>query len=249
MSEYESDELLGQYLLFHYGSQEEVIPWSGVDGEGGAPTGSFDFAVRSVMELLDKVEFCDGARALDVGCAVGRSTFELSKIFQEVIGIDFSQKFVSAADHMKKKGSLGYERLVEAGRYENLVARKPKGVGEDISFLQGDAQNLDPTMGEFDLVHAANLVCRLRDPSRFFVRVKDLVKTDGQLLLTTPSTWMEEYTPRENWPEGDILNYLKEQLEPEFVLEKAVDIPFLIRETNRKYQWTVALGTRWRRKG
>jgi SAM-dependent methyltransferase len=30
------------------------------------------------------------SRALDLGCAVGRASFELSKGFSEVVGIDFS---------------------------------------------------------------------------------------------------------------------------------------------------------------
>ena len=33
----------------------------------------------------------EGSRALDIGCAVGGASFELSKSFHEVVGIDFSQ--------------------------------------------------------------------------------------------------------------------------------------------------------------
>ena len=32
-----------------------------------------------------------GGRALDVGCSVGRTTFELTQHFDEVVGLDFSQ--------------------------------------------------------------------------------------------------------------------------------------------------------------
>jgi 2-polyprenyl-3-methyl-5-hydroxy-6-metoxy-1,4-benzoquinol methylase len=35
-------------------------------------------------------------RALDIGCAVGRSSFELARNFKEVVGIDFSHRFVLA---------------------------------------------------------------------------------------------------------------------------------------------------------
>lgn len=51
-------------------------------------------------------EFCTKysvptARALDVGCAVGGATFELSKYFDSVVGIDFSHAFVDTANELK----------------------------------------------------------------------------------------------------------------------------------------------------
>jgi len=42
---------------------------------------------------------------------------------------------------------------------------------------------------------------------------------------------------------------LKEVLEPNFDLVEAKDMPFVIKETDRKHQWTVAHATVWRRKG
>jgi 2-polyprenyl-3-methyl-5-hydroxy-6-metoxy-1,4-benzoquinol methylase len=35
--------------------------------------------------------------ALDIGCAVGGATFELARSFSHVLGIDYSQSFVDAA--------------------------------------------------------------------------------------------------------------------------------------------------------
>lgn len=51
------------------------------------------------MEELHKTPAFAGAklRALDVGCAVGRSSFEMARACHEVVGVDFSQKFVDAA--------------------------------------------------------------------------------------------------------------------------------------------------------
>ena len=41
---------------------------------------------------------------------------------------------------------------------------------------------------------------------------------------------------------------LKQILGPHFELVEEVDMSFLIRETVRKHQWTVAHGTVWKRK-
>ena len=48
------------------------------------------------------------SRALDIGCAVGRSAFEMTKLFDEVIGIDYSQSFINACNQLKSKGKLSY---------------------------------------------------------------------------------------------------------------------------------------------
>lgn len=37
-------------------------------------------------------------RALDLGCAVGRATIELAQYFDEVVGIDYSNSFIEAAN-------------------------------------------------------------------------------------------------------------------------------------------------------
>lgn len=38
-----------------------------------------------------------GTSALDVGCAVGGSTFELARAFTQCLGIDYSHGFIEAA--------------------------------------------------------------------------------------------------------------------------------------------------------
>ena len=100
-------------------------------------------------------------------------------------------------------------------------------------------------LGSFDVVHAANLLCRLPEPQRLIERLPSLVKPGGQLLLTTPCTWLEEFTPPQNWPTGSTFDWLKESLAGSFELAEHVDLPFLIREHARKFQWSVALGSRW----
>ena len=47
-------------------------------------------------------------RVLDLGCAVGRSSIELSQYFDEVVGIDYSKKFIQAANAILK------------GKFDNL---------------------------------------------------------------------------------------------------------------------------------
>lgn len=240
MNIYETRRLLDEYLLFHYGAPHEMLPW-----EQG-PSSALGFAVRTVTELADFS--LKPATALDLGCAVGRSSFELAKHSQSVIGIDYSHSFVDAAKALITS-ELPYQRLDEASAMTELIAKAPAdSPRERVQFEQGDAMHLRSGLGSFHLVHAANLLCRLTDPQLLIQRLPDLVKQGGQLLLTTPCTWLEEFTPRGNWPQGSTRDWLKSVLSEHFDLALEKDLPFLIREHARKYQWSVALGTRWIRR-
>ena len=63
-----------------------------------------------------------------------------------------------------------------------------------VSFMVGDACQL-PNLGQFDCVLAANLICRLLDPMKFFQRLPDMIVPGGILVITSPYTWLEQYTP------------------------------------------------------
>lgn len=237
---YETQRLLDEYLLFHYGSPEEVLPW------GFGPSGALGFPVRTVTAFIDSAP---RRRALDLGCAVGRSAFELSKFCGETVAIDFSHSFISAAEQLRLGGALDYSSREEAGLARHLTATLPGGSRPDkVVFEQGDAMDLRQDLGEFDLVHAANLLCRLTNPLALIRRLPSLVRPGGQLILTTPCTWLEEFTPPDQWPAGSTFDWLQEKLSPFFTLTQQADLPFLIREHARKFQWSVAMGTLWTRK-
>lgn len=239
---YETDKLLAEYLLFHFGTAEEILPPGRLWPEG--MTSALDFAVRTPKHFSkDEV-----GRGLDLGCAVGRSSFEMSRCCREVVGVDFSHAFIRAAEELRSGESLAYSRREEASEVTGLVAHLPAGVdGSRSRFQQGDAMDLPADLGAFDRVHAANLVCRLPEPARFLNRLPSLVKPGGELVLATPCTWLEEFTPSHNWPVGGTFDWLRATLGPAFSLIRQAEEPFLIRETARKFQWTTSLVTVWRR--
>lgn len=242
---YESDVLRDWYLLFHYGTPEEILADIGFD-TAGLPPRCLEFPVATVDAAQCEAPV---GRALDLGCAVGRSSFELSKIADETIGIDFSQSFVDAAEALRSGEHLHYRRYDEMHLSEMLTARMPTGARPDgIVFEQGDAMNLRDDLGSFELVHAANLLCRLTEPLRFLNRLPDLVKSGGKLVMATPATWLNEYTPKENQPEGVTLDYLRHHLSSAFEFVESNELPFLIREQKRKLQLSTSQTSLWIRK-
>lgn len=244
MNPYETEKLLGEYLLFHYGTAEDVL------GKIPGPREALNFPARCVSELLGPMS--RDSRALDVGCAAGRSTFELARYAVSVTGIDFSSRFITAARKLKTDGQYATTFAIEGDLTAPFTAAVPPGVDRTrVSFETDDAMDLRGDLGSFDTVLAANLICRLPEPRRFLDRLPQLVKLGGQLLLTTPFTWLEEFTPRSHWLGGAgqrSFDALKEILSPHFELQVTKDLPFLIREHERKFQYGVALGSRWLRR-
>jgi putative 4-mercaptohistidine N1-methyltranferase len=250
---YESDRYLAEYLLFHYGSAAEILPWD------FGPAGALDFPARTAA-LADACGDWQGprARALDLGCAVGRSSFELARRFDSVVGLDFSRRFIDAATALRDGEAIRYERADEGGLTTWLEARwcEP-AIAARVEFVQGDAMDLPAGWREFDLVHAANLLCRLPDPMRLITRLPCLVRPGGLLVLATPCTWLDDFTPRACWLGGfneqgtavRTIDRLRAVLAADFEEVAIRDEPFLIREHARKFQWSVALASVWRRRG
>ena len=246
--DYDSDRVLREYLLFHYGSEDEIL------SKGHGPKEGLGFPVRTVSELLDSNTFpSSSCRALDLGCAVGRSSFELARTCTDVVAVDYSATFIRAAQTLRDSGELSFGFPSQGERRVPSVARVPSGVDSSrVRFLTEDACRLPNDLGDFDVVHAANLLCRLLDPGALIERLPELVRPGGQLLLATPFTWLEEFTPMEKWLGGrlsgkDSAEVLKEILSPNFCLEIEIDLPFLLREHERKFQYGISCGTRWRR--
>ena len=251
---YESPKLLGEYLLLHYGGTEELrheaLP---VD----RAITDITFPVRCVRELLDASLLSAGARvvsAFEAGCSVGASAFELARFCHRVDASDYSDSFINAAKKLQAEGRHDGVRLLEGAITAPFQAVVPPEIDRNrVSFSVQDATALPQEMDPHDVVLAANLICRLPDPEAFLSRLSSLVKPGGQLLLTTPFTWLEEYTPRDRWIGGsDADRRSEEELTKRlsgksggFRLHRRVDLPFLIREHERKYQLGIALGTSW----
>lgn len=248
---YESGRALAEYLLFHYGTPAEQMPWD------FGPAEALEYPARCVRECLDPSCLPAVSRALDLGCAVGRSAFELARHCTEVIGIDYSHQFIDVAGQLQRDGEYPYAHAVEGRLTVAAKAVVPAGIDRRrVAFEQGDAMALRADLGTFDVVLLANLLDRLTDPAACLRALPRVVRPGGQLIITTPCTWLEEYAPASRWLGGfeeegravRTLDSLDAFLGPDFDRTRTLDMPFLIREHERKFQWSVAQASVWRRK-
>lgn len=241
---YESDELVSQYCEFQYGD---------------AYFGVKNFAIECAKIAYKFVK--NYTKALDLGCATGRTTFELAKSFNKVEGIDFSARFIGVGVKLKNEGYIAFSSKTEG----DLVQKKRvsieelgyEKVKEKVSFWQGDACNLKPNFNSYDLILATNLIDRLYNPKLFLESVHNRLNNEGVLILTSPYTWQESSTKKEFWLGGyrdesgkevKTIDTLKAILGKNFELLHVEDREFVIKETARKFQHSVAEVSVWRKK-
>jgi len=240
---YETDRELAALLEQHYGDDY--------------------FGVANFMRTLAELAIRamggrPARRALDLGCGVGRASFELARHFDQVTGIDFSARFIGLGAQLAQTGVIRYT-LVEEGELVSYKERRLADLGLDglsgkVEFLQGDACNLKPIFTGYDLIFAANLIDRLYSPRQCLDLLHERLNPGGLLLIASPYTWLEEHTRREEWLGGfkqdgenfTTLDGLKALLGRHFRLVRGpLDIPFVYRETRRRFQHTIMETTIW----
>lgn len=242
---YETNKLVSSYLHFHYGES-----YFGVN----------NYPVACIDACMSYLQDAQKQKALDLGCSVGRASFELARYFDHVDGIDFSARFIQHGFRLQEDGCIRYTIPTEGElvvyKECDLTELDYQGVKHKVEFIQGDACNLKPGFCGYDLIFCGNLIDRLYDPLRFLKTIPARLNRGGFLALVSPYTWLEEYTEKSKWLGGIKLNGenfttldgLKQALLGQFDLVDTRDIPFVIRETQRKFQHTVAQMTVWQRK-
>lgn len=235
---------MAEYLAFHYLEPRALFP-----EDRPVPLGIRNFPAACAALLVSEARRrkIKAHRALDLGCAVGRGSFELARTVPEVVGVDFSKAFIAAAKTLASTGEFCF-RLKEEGNLTRPVRALPpsRTVRKRACFQTGDALRL-PKLGSFDLVLAANLLDRVKDPKRLLQGVfPKLVRPGGLLLLTSPYTWSRDFTPQARWLKNSF-PAIRKILSPSFRLLRRQDLPFLLREHRRKFQLTFADATLWLR--
>ncbi|MFK7890210.1 MAG: 5-histidylcysteine sulfoxide synthase [Granulosicoccus sp.] len=246
MNVYETDDMVAQYIEFHYGDEYFGVP---------------NFPRACIAAIESHIGDTRKERALDLGCATGRSSFELAKHFEQVDALDFSARLIQAPTALQTNGIQRYA-ITDEG---DIVTYKEITIDEfgyeeiknKVNFMQGDACNLPDKFSDYDLVFAGNLIDRLYDPAMFIGLIKQRIRSGGYLVITSPYTWLVDFTEKDKWLGGYKANTgenyttyesLRDSLAPEFTaVGEPRDVPFVIRETRRKFQHSVAELSVWKK--
>jgi len=267
---YEGHTAVQEYLQLHFEEPAVINPLLDKVVAGNALLEAqmgYRFAQRCAQLLISNIKmhgrFGDRKlRALDVGCSVGGHVFELSTevgMFAEVVGMDYSHAFIEAANDMKRRRRMTYGRMVSGHiREEGRTVQLGADVNTDICrFQQGSALDItaEDYGGKFDAVLAANLLCRLPNPSKFLEGVVQWTSDDAIVVFISPYSWLESYTLSDLWIGGtettgqssEVLPRAMRDLGFEQMPTEDDNVAFLIREHERKFQWGVSHVTVFRK--
>jgi len=258
---YDDQSSLDMYMLLHFGSRKDTLTPFALNA--GAPLGALRFPQRCAEFVKEALKKIGGQMesVLDLGCAVGGSSFHLAALgCKSVTAIDLSSGMIKQANAVKSALSIGkkvaFSVPVEDNTRLTVIANleQYRTICDSVNFLVGDACGLPSTLisESFDAILGANLICRVPDPAKCLSEMNKVLKPGGVLCLTTPFTWMEQFTPSDKWLNGKFgessFDMLRLRLEAEgFELIFRRPMPFLIRETGRKFHFVVSEGSAWKK--
>ena len=155
--------------------------------------------VKCLQAGFSLFETQPAAPALDIGCAVGRSTFEVSEQCGGLtLGIDLNFSLLRIAQKVLHEGRVSFP-LKRTGvvydRHEYDVNFENAG---NVDFWACDASALPFASESFNFVTALNVLDAVNSPATFLQSINDTLAANGHLLLSTPYDWSPP-VPLHNW--------------------------------------------------
>ncbi len=142
--------------------------------------------------------------ALDIGCAVGRLTFELAAVHPLAIGIDRSRSLVGMARELLRHGELRVD-LPQQGHLSEPwhISLPAEWRSRPVEFVVADALALPFRRSLFGQVTTLNILDKVPAPLTHLQEVNRVARTKGSSwLLADPFSWSEEVTPEQDWLGG-----------------------------------------------
>lgn len=182
---------LSSYARDHYGELDrgDADPGSSVVG-----------LLARALELAGKIP--DGP-VIDVGCAVGRTSFELARRYGGlVLGVDLNFSMLRLASRLLHRGEVRYDRRRVGVVYDRRRFEARFAGSERVDFWACDATALPFAAGGFAAVSSLNLLDCVVSPRDALAETARLLHEGGIGWLSTPYDWSPAATPIEAWIGG-----------------------------------------------
>jgi SAM-dependent methyltransferase len=140
---------------------------------------------------------------LDLGCATGRTTFELAAASgRHALGVDLNFPMLRTAQRVLTEGVARYplRRIgVVYDRREHPAAPPRR---EHVDFWAADAADLPFADGAAALIVSLNVLDCVQSPRDALAELARVLAPGGVALVTTPYDWSPGATPYEQWLGG-----------------------------------------------
>ena len=142
--------------------------------------------------------------ALDLGCAVGRFTFELAQTHDLAIGLDNSETFIKTARKLMSKRTKKFQLKDEGDIHQPARIDLPATwQTANIDFIVADALHLPFQAQTVATANSLNLIDKVPNPLKHLQEMDRVCqKTNSQFLLSDPFSWSKEVAPTDLWLGG-----------------------------------------------
>ena len=137
--------------------------------------------------------------SIDIGCAVGTSTFALAKQHL-TLGVDFNFAMLRIASSALRHGRMRYARR-RVGLVYDREERDVAG-SELVDFWCCDAANLPFAPATFAFAASINVIDCLASPHDALAEIARILRPNGTAIIATPYDWSPSATPVEQWLGG-----------------------------------------------
>ena len=167
----------------------------------GPVPGAARRCLARLLTLSDRTGPVD--RVLDLGCAAGRTSFDLAIAHPEalVLGADIHLGLLRLAARARD-GHVSYPRRRIGLVYDRRRFDVAIPGADRVDFWACDAMALPFAPGAAALTVALNLLDCVPDPRRLLESLAGATRPGGRILLATPYDWATRATPLESWLGG-----------------------------------------------
>ena len=182
---------LSSYTWDHYADLDPAEPGGQV-----APGG----VVRALQEGLAAAGGLIAGPGIDVGCSVGRATFELARETDElVLGVDLNYAMLRTASRILRHGRVSYPRRDVGLVYQQREFDVGFPQADRVDFWACDVQNLPFASDTFAVATGWNVLDSVPDPRLMLSNLHRVLRPEGKSLLSCPYDWSPAATPVECW--------------------------------------------------
>ena len=142
--------------------------------------------------------------ALDIGCSVGRLSFELSKTHTRVVGVDTSVSFIREARKILAEQRLEFDLIIEGEIAEKRSSDlDPAYRYNAVEFIVADAMALPFRSERFTTAASVNILEKVPDPAGHLKETNRILdRNHAHFLFSDPFSWDEAVSHPDLWLGG-----------------------------------------------
>jgi SAM-dependent methyltransferase len=182
---------------------------------------------------------------LDIGCSVGRGTFELAGATGDLaIGVDLNFSMLRVAEEIRRTGRASYARRRVGLVFDFIDDPIPAFPTGNVSFWCTDVSSLPFAAANFEGAISLNMLDCVSSPLSLLCEMGRVLKPNSEAILGTPFDWAAGATEASAWlgghsqrspHEGSSLTELRRVLSPN--CEAGLDTGLTIEAETDQIKW------------